>query len=273
MSRLMTGILLVALLGLTASVAMAQSTRANTGTAGAAKSQYDAGDPPTYDLANPNGFPVEATATFKATVLNYAQVSITPPADLTVPGDDEAGNPGSDEIAWDDAEDAGLIKVQANTTCEMAVEVTEFRGDEDPDYGTTEDIWTEIQLGVLKGKFWSQELLVDLKDYSLVGEAPGNPGWFRISSADDDDWYSFGQSNVSEGTRGAGAGTVILSRTMNPVDDFARYWELPFGVLAKNRTFMPKLPEEGGGGRATGYTTLALAQNYTATMYVTLTKP
>jgi len=123
----------------------------------------------------------------------------------------------------------------------------------------------------LQGKFWSQDLPSAIEDYSLVGQAPGNPGWFRISSADDDDWYSFGQSNVSEGTRGAGAGTVILSRTMNPVDDFARYWELPFGVLAKNRTFMPELV--GKGGRADGYTTLALAQNYTATMYVTLTKP
>jgi len=264
MSRLMTGILLVALLGLTISMAWAQG-----GTAGFGESKYTAGPPAAYDAANPNGFPVAAEATFKATVLNYGQVSITPPADLTIPGD-AAGVAGVASIDYDEP-GAGKIAVQANTTCQMAVEVTEFRGDGDPVSGSIEDIWTEIRLGALQGKFWSQGLLVGLEDYSLVGEAPGNPGWFRISSADDDDWYSFGQSNVSEGTRGAGAGTVILSRTMNPVDDFARYWELPFGVLAKNRTFMPELV--GKGGRADGYTTLALAQNYTATMYVTLTKP
>jgi len=260
MSRLMTGILLVALLGLTASVAMAQN-----GTPGFGESKYTAGPPAAYDPANPNGFPVEATATFKATVLNYAQVSITPPADLTVPGDVN-GVAGVASIDYDDP-GAGKIAVQANTACQMAVEVTEFRGDD-----TFEDIWTEIRLGVLEGKFWSQESPADLWDYSSEGEAPDNPGWFRISSADDEDWYSFDQSNVTAGTRGAGAGTVILSRAMNPVDDVARYWELPFGVLAKNRTFMPAVPGLGGG-RADGYTTLALAQNYTATMYVTLTKP
>jgi len=268
MSRFMTGILLVALLGLTAGMAWAQ--RATNGTEGFGESKYTApGNPPAYNdpLPDPlqNGFPVAAEATFKATVLNYGQVSITPPADLTIPGD-KNGVAGEDSIAWDSA-DAGLIEVQANTACQMAVEVTEFRGDD-----TFEDIWTEIRLGALQGKFWSQGLPLALEDYSLEGKAPGNPGWFRISSADDEDWYSFDQSNVTAGTRGAGAGTVILSRAMNPVDDVARYWELPFGVLAKNRTFMPAVPGLGGG-RADGYTTLALAQNYTATMYVTLTKP
>jgi len=262
----MTGIMLVALLGLTISMAWAQG-----GTAGFGESKYTAGPPAAYDAANPNGFPVAAEATFKATVLNYGQVSITPPADLTIPGD-AAGVAGVASIDYDEP-GAGKIAVQANTTCQMAVEVTEFRGDGDPVSGSIEDIWTEIRLGALQGKFWSQDLPSAIEDYSLVGQAPGNPGWFRISSADDEDWYSFDQSNVTAGTRGAGAGTVILSRAMNPVDDVARYWELPFGVLAKNRTFMPKLPEEGGGGRAEGYNTLALAQNYTATMYVTLTKP
>jgi len=257
MSRLMTGILLVALLGLTASMAWAQAPFGET--------KYTAGPPAAYHVSNPNGFPVAAEATFKATVLNYGQVSITPPADLTVPGDVN-GVAGVASIDYDDP-GAGKIAVQANTACQMAVEVTEFRGDD-----TFEDIWTEIRLGALQGKFWSQELPLALEDYSLEGKAPGNPGWFRISSADDEDWYSFDQSNVTAGTRGAGAGTVILSRAMNPVDDVARYWELPFGVLAKNRTFMPAVPGLGGG-RADGYTTLALAQNYTATMYVTLTKP
>lgn len=246
MSRLMTGILLVALLGLTISMAWAQ--RVSTGADGSDESAYVAGDPPSYDPANPNGFPVAAEATFKATVLNYGQISITPPADLTVPGD-SAGVAGEDSIAWDDVTDAGLIAVQANTTCTMAVEVSELKS------ALGEEIWTEVQLGVLKCK--------DFLDWMPAPDQPINSlQWVRISSADAG-WYDFGQANVSMGS----GGTVILSRSLNPVTEVARYWQLPFGVKAKNRTFDPV------EGRDAGYNTLALADTYTATMWVTLTKP
>jgi len=245
MSRLMTGILLVALLGLTASVAMAQN-----GTPGFGESKYTAGPPAAYDPANPNGFPVEATATFKATVLNYAQVSITPPADLTVPGDVN-GVAGVASIDYDDP-GAGKIAVQANTSCTMAIEVTEFRGD---DVG--EDIWTEFALGVLEGKNY----YVDPTGWFELEDYPTDLGWQRVSTAPG--WYDFNQTTVSEGTRG----TIIASRIMDPTDDVSRYYQLPFGVKAKNRTF------EAVAGRSAGYDTLALAQDYTATMWVTLTKP
>lgn len=248
MSRLMTGILLVALLGLTAGMAWAQ--------ADFGESKYTAGPPAAYDAANPNGFPVAAEATFKATVLNYGQVSITPPADLTVPGDSD-GVAGEASIAWDSA-DAGLIEVQANTDHSLLVEVTEFRGD-----SVAEDIWTEIQLGELSGKFYETDV-----DFMMLEDYPIDIGSQRISGTPG--WTAFGQPSVTEGTRG----TVILDREVSVLwdpltglGDDARYWQLPFGVKAKNRTFDPIV------GRDAGYTTLALAQSYTATMYVTLTKP
>jgi len=253
MSRFMTGILLVALLGLTAGMAWAQ--RATNGTEGFGESKYTApGNPPAYNdpLPDPlqNGFPVAAEATFKAHVLNYAQVSITPPADLTIPGD-KNGVAGEDSIAWN-SPDAGLIEVQANTKCTMAIEVTEFRGDT-----VAEDIWTEIALGLLEGKNYYDDPLgwSDLENY------PTDLGWQRVSTVPG--WYDFTQTTVSEGTRG----TIIASRIMDPTDDVSRYYQLPFGVKAKNRTF------EAVAGRSAGYDTLALAQDYTATMWVTLTKP
>lgn len=257
MSRLMTGILLVALLGLTAGMAWAQ--RATNGTEGFGESKYTApGNPPAYNdpLPDPlqNGFPVAAEATFKATVLNYGQVSITPPADLTIPGD-AAGVAGEDSIAWD-SPDAGLIEVQANTTCTMAIEVTEFRGDT-----VAEDIWTEIALGLLEGKNYGKNYDVDPLGWYLLEDYPTDLGWQRISTYPG--WYDFSQTTVAAGTRG----TIIATRTLDPILDVSRYYQVPFGVKAKNRTFEPR------AGRSGGYDTLALAQDYTATMWVTLTKP
>jgi len=259
MSRLMTGILLVALLGLTAGMAWAQ--RVSTGAPGSDESAYLAGDPPTYRADNPNGFPVAAQATFKATVLNYGQVSITPPADLTVPGD-SGGVAGEDRIEWN-SDDAGLIEVEANTDHSLLIEVTEFRGDT-----VAEDIWTEIQLGELSGKFYGTD-----EEFLMLEDYPNDIGWQRISGTPG--WTGFEQTSVTEGTRG----TVILDREVSVLcdpgtglGDDARYWQLPFGVLAKNRTFDAYVGRHPVLG-AEGYTTLALAQNYTATMYVTLTKP
>lgn len=260
MSRLMTGILLVALLGLTAGMAWAQ--RPDNGVDGSDATAYVAGDPPTYDASNPDGFPVEATATFKAHVLAYAHLAIDPPKDLVVPGDNPAGTPGEDSIAPEDSlgepnPDAGLITAEFNTACKLSVEVSEFAGDGVviPD----EKLWTEYKFGALAVKGWENE------PWSPVTPSPFpnvDDGWFQIANI----FHDFGDTDMPTGAKqGLVIGTVVIDQyEFSPVAKEERYMRLPFGVKAKNRV--------DSDGDYT-YETLALAGDYTATMVATLAAP
>ena len=255
MSRLMTGILLVALLGLTAGMAWAQ--RPDNGVGGSDATAYVAGDPPTYDASNPDGFPVEATATFKAHVLAYAHLAIDPPKNLVVPGDKPAGTPGEDSIEPGTA-DGGMITVEANHDYAMTVEVSEFSNE------MLEQIWTEVKLGVLDYKWSIGDPWFNLADYSTT------PVWLLFSN-NDASWTNFGQTWAEVGP-GPNGGTIVLSRDMLVFHhvEGARYWQLPFGAKAKNRTWDPSSTTKRWDGTE-GYTTLAASGDYTATMVATLT--
>ncbi len=253
MSRLMTGVLLVAL---TLAVTMAWAQRGDNGVGDADIITY-AGDPPAVD----DGFPLDAHATFKAHVLAYAHLAIDPPKDLYVPGDNpDAGTPGEDSIEPEDAgepnPDAGLITAEINTDCTLTVEVSEFTGDD-----VSENLWTEYSLGTLMSRITLEDPGWAPVEVFLVDD-----GWFQVV----DGFHSFGDPDEPVGIRagedppiGNGGTVVIDAMALDPVLD-GRYWRLPFGVKAKNR-----IDDEGDFD----YETIALEQDYTADMWVTIAAP
>lgn len=258
MSRLMTGILLVALLGLTISMAWAQG-RPDGGVGGSDIITYDTTTPPNPSIDE--GFPLEATATFKAHVLAYAHLAIDPPKDLVVPGDSVAGTPGEDsiepEISGEPNPDAGLITAEFNTACKLSVEVSEFAGD-----GTVipdEKLWTAYKFGALSVKFWENDPLWVPVAFL---PPPVDDGWFQIANT----FHNFGDPDMPAGAKaGTGIGTLVIDQyAFSPVANQERYMRLPFGVKAKNRI--------DSNGDYT-YETLALAGDYTATMVATLAAP
>lgn len=247
MSRLMTGVLLVAL---TLAVTMAWAQRADGGTPGSDIITY-AGDPP----AVLDGLPLNAHATFKAHVLAYANLAIDPPHDLYVPGDNPAGTPGEDfiepEVAGEPNPLAGLITAEINTDCKLTVEVSEFTGDE-----VSENLWTEYSLGALSARF-----TLDDPGWAPIKIFLEDDGWFQVV----DGFHSYGDDDEPAGIGvGANGGTMLIDEmALDPVDMITggRYWRLPFGVKAKNR-----IDDIGDFD----YETIALEQDYTADMWVTL---
>ncbi|NSW57802.1 MAG: hypothetical protein HPY44_17510 [Armatimonadetes bacterium] len=180
-----------------------------------------------------------------------------------MPGDNPAGTPGEDSIeplvGADPNPDAGLITAEINTPCLLSVEVTEFAAD-DPDL-LTEKLWTAYSLGDLEAMFDNAGIV----PWATHTEFRVGDGWFQVADAypagvapsvalPDDDMPTL----AAQGS----LGTIIVNDlAVDPVDDFARYLRLPFGVKAKNRI-------DADGDFV--YETIALAGDYTATMVATL---
>jgi len=201
----------VVVLGLAASVALAQA-------------------PVPSDLtADFSGSPVAASATFKASVLTFARVTIQPPAALTVQGtmgseDKEEPNAGNDDpdIATA-AGTGGLIEWEFNDSILTDIEVTQFNGEQSATHPPTlpppagDKLWTEYKLGQ-----WWETFSKSVPSWFETDDEV--MGWTQIEDGGLGNQYG-GQVIATLGDLTGGAG-------FDSAD--ARYGRIWWGVGAKN---------------------------------------
>jgi len=235
--------LTVVLLGLVAGVSLAQA-------------------PVPADLtADFSGSPVAASATFKASVLTFARVTIVPPADLSIQGtagtevkQDPADANDQADIA-DAAGTGGLIEWEFNDSILTDIEVTQFNSEQGATYPPTlplppgetpppgEKLWTEYKLGA-----WWETYSKSVPPWFEMDDEV--MGWAQIKDGGLDNQYG-GQVIATLGDLTGGAG-------FDSAD--ARYGRIWWGVGAKNLT---KDDEDN-------YTVPAEKGDYYAVMVVTV---
>jgi hypothetical protein len=227
------------------------------------------------DSGNPST-PLTATATFKATVETYASVKVTPPSDMSIPGDVD-GQPGSYSIApdlnddWDAAatEHGGLVEVSANDKCYLHMQVTEFDG-------------TGATGGVPSGE--KLKSLVKVGDI-VVGLTPSGDlvsGWSPSAFDAGDPALDFvqiidgvggwdGSAAITTMPYAAGGTYVVQNLPIDPLNSLGntdysdyRYVRLFWGTQAFNR-----INADDDAGNV--YETLAAQGDYVATVTATLT--
>lgn len=207
----------VALLGLVAGAALAQAPTPTALTA-----DFDGSDA------------AAASATFKASVLTFARVTIQPPADLTI--QDTAGTEVKQEPAAANANpnivtaagDGGLIEWEFNDSILTDIEVTQFNGEQSATHPPTlpppggDKLYTEYKLG----DWW--------ESFTKTVPVDGAEAWVPVVTGPLMDW-----AQIEDGTTGNYGGKVIATlgdltggAGFDSAD--ARYGRIWWGVGAKN---------------------------------------
>jgi len=207
--------LTVVLLGLVASVALAQAPAPTDLTA---------------DFTSATT-PVDASATFKASVLTFARVTIDPPVALSIQGtagtevkqDAAAGNAAADIATA--AGNGGLIEWEFNDSIQSEIEVTQFNNNQSATFPPTlptpagDKLYTEYKLG----QWWE----------SMTKTVGGNEAWAPVEPLGLLDW-----TQVEDGAVGAQYGGQVIATLPGAAMAFdsrlARYGRIWWGVGAKN---------------------------------------
>lgn len=176
------------------------------------------------------GSPVAASATFKASVLTYARVTIQPPKALEIQGTagtevkQEPAAANDDPSIANAAGDGGLIEWEFNDSILTEIEVTQFNNNQSATYAPTlpppggDKLYTEYKLGD-----WYEAYT------KTVG---GAEAWVPVVTGPLMDW-----AQIEDGTTGNYGGKVIATLPgsypgFNSAD--ARYGRIWWGVGAKN---------------------------------------
>jgi hypothetical protein len=243
----------VVLLGLMASVSLAQA-------------------PTPQPLTNTwNGTGTSAAyATFKASVSQFAQVTITPPGDFTIPSGSVGtqtvtrgpNDPGDYEHP-NDPGDGGLIDYETNCAVKSDIEVFEMNSAQDETWRTQEP----AQEPAIGERIFTQYKLGALWEAMTLSNSEAEP-WFGPREALLD-WTTAFDGQTVTGTPGAGdyGGTkLVKDLAFDPADcRYARIW---WGVKVTNKArdgnFKPGSPSESN------YTMPPEATDYRGVMIVTL---